>query len=100
MKIEKVKCDICGNEFRKNTPMAYLYVLLHTRPIGIDYDNKHSFDICDSCGRKYKDEISQILEDINQKIFILKHFHKNDADIVGKKDLEHQSIVDQYFNSN
>ncbi len=68
MKIEKVKCDICEKEFRKDKPMAYLRIILHTRPIGLENDNGYMFDICDSCGRKYEKALDDIIEEANQKI--------------------------------
>lgn len=78
MKIEKIKCDICGKEFYKNKPMAYLQIILHTMPIGMDNENGYIFDICDSCGRKYQEELGNILDEVNQKFLIMKHLNKKE----------------------
>lgn len=72
MKIERVKCDICGKEFDKNKPMAYLNVVLHTMPVGMENENVHSFDICDSCCRTYEKEISNIPDVVNKMMIMIR----------------------------
>lgn len=71
MKIEKIRCDICRKEFRKDKPMAYLHIILHTSPIGLENENGYMFDICDSCARKYEKELDEILEEVNQKFCLM-----------------------------
>ncbi len=78
MKVERVKCDICGKEFHKDKPMAYLHIILHTEPIGLENENGYRFDICDSCGRKYEKELDSIIEEANQKILQMQISTKNE----------------------
>lgn len=72
MKIERVKCDICGKEFDRNKPMAYLNIILHTRPVGMENDDSRLFDICDSCCRTYEKEINNILDVTNRMVIMLR----------------------------
>lgn len=79
MKIERVKCDICGKEFDRNKPMAYLNIILHTRPIGMENDDSHLFDICDFCCRTYEKEIKNILDAVNKTMIMLRIKKRKDC---------------------
>lgn len=78
MKIERVRCDICGKEFDKNKPMAHLHLILHTMPIGMDNENGCFFDICDCCGRKYQKELEKIIDNIREKFILLNYLNRKE----------------------